>query len=116
MFVSVQMSAIEVPEGFTALFNGKNLSGWKAKAGGWRVENGTLARRKGAGYIWTEEVYGDFILDLEVKVSPRCNSGTRIPGTNRADSSLPSCGNGLPPVFAQCLRTAHIGQALSGGA
>jgi len=75
MFVSVQMSAIEVPEGFTALFNGKNLSGWKAKAGGWRVENGTLARRKGAGYIWTEEVYGDFILDLEVKVSPRCNSG-----------------------------------------
>ena len=73
--ISVPMSASEVPAGFTALFNGKDLSGWKAKPGGWRAENGTLARRKGAGYIWTEEGYGNFILDVEVKVSPRCNSG-----------------------------------------
>ena len=75
LFIFTSLPAGEVPAGFTALFNGKDLSGWKAKAGGWMVENGLLARRKGAGYIWTEKNYGDFILDVEVKVSPRCNSG-----------------------------------------
>lgn len=65
----------EPPKGFTALFNGKNLDGWKAKPNGWAVENGILTRKPKSGYIWTEEAYGDFVLDVEVKVSQRCNSG-----------------------------------------
>jgi len=65
----------EPPKGFVALFNGKNLKGWNAKPNGWTVEDGVLARKPGSGYIWTKEAYGDFILDVEVKVSPRCNSG-----------------------------------------
>ena len=69
------LPAKPVPAGYTALFNGKDLSGWKAKKGGWMVQDGVLARRKGSGYLWTEKSYGDFILDVEVKVSPRCNSG-----------------------------------------
>lgn len=63
------------PKGFTALFNGKNLNGWKAAPNGWQVVNGVLSRTRKSGYIWTEQAYGDFILDLEVKISPRCNSG-----------------------------------------
>ncbi len=69
------LNAGEPPKGFTALFNGKNLDGWKAKTGGWAVEDGVLTRKPRSGYIWTEKAYGDFILDVEVKVSPRCNSG-----------------------------------------
>ena len=68
----------EPPKGFTALFNGKNLDGWKAKPNGWAVENGILTRKPKSGYIWTEEAYGDFVLDVEVKVSQRCNSGIFI--------------------------------------
>jgi hypothetical protein len=69
------LNAGEPPKGFTSLFNGKNLDGWKAKPGGWTVEDGVLTRKPRSGYIWTEKAYGDFILDVEVKVSPRCNSG-----------------------------------------
>ena len=63
------------PKGFVALFNGKNLDGWQAKKNGWAVEDGVLVRKPGSGYIWTKKSFGDFVLDLEVKVSSRCNSG-----------------------------------------
>ena len=63
------------PKGFVALFNGKNLDGWQAKKNGWAVEDGVLVRKPGSGYIWTKKSFGDFVLDLEVKVSRRCNSG-----------------------------------------
>ena len=65
----------EPPKGFDKLFNGKNLDGWKAKPNGWTVEKGVLTRKPKSGYIWTEKAYGDFVLDVEVKVSKRCNSG-----------------------------------------
>ncbi|MBT5322640.1 MAG: DUF1080 domain-containing protein [Verrucomicrobiales bacterium] len=63
------------PKGFVALFNGENLDGWQAKKNGWAVEDGVLVRKPGSGYIWTKKSFGDFVLDLEVKVSSRCNSG-----------------------------------------
>jgi len=69
------LAKAEPPKGFSALFNGKNLDGWNAKPNGWAVENGILTRKPRSGYIWTEKAYGDFILDVEVKVSKRCNSG-----------------------------------------
>lgn len=64
--------------GWQPLFNGKDLSGWqdasgKAPSDGWVVDNGTLARKKNAGYIWTKDRFGDFILDLEFKTEG--NSG-----------------------------------------
>ena len=65
----------EPPNGFDTLFNGKNLDGWKAKPNGWTVEKGVLTRKPKSGYIWTEKAYDDFVLDVEVKVSKRCNSG-----------------------------------------
>ncbi|MHC4637950.1 MAG: family 16 glycoside hydrolase [Planctomycetota bacterium] len=50
------------------------LKSWILKPGSWAVENGELAL-KGGGYIWTKERFGDFILDLEFKVSEKGNSG-----------------------------------------
>ena len=75
LIASATLNAGEPPKGFTALFNGKNLDGWQAKPNGWAVEKGVLTRKPRSGYIWTEKSYGDFILDVEVKVSSRCNSG-----------------------------------------
>jgi len=69
------LTKAEPPKGFTSLFNGKNLDGWNAKPNGWAVENGILTRKPRSGYIWTKKAYGDFILNVEVKVSKRCNSG-----------------------------------------
>jgi len=70
-------------EGFTPLFNGKDLSGWKTGPdNAWAVEDGTIAlkgrsdgREHNADYLWTEKTYGDFILELEFKIPERANSG-----------------------------------------
>jgi hypothetical protein len=42
--------------------------------GAWVVEDGCLARKGGAD-LWTVDQYGDFILDLEYRIAPGCNSG-----------------------------------------
>ncbi|HUT34461.1 MAG TPA: DUF1080 domain-containing protein [Planctomycetota bacterium] len=67
-------------EGVTVLFDGKGLDAWTQKAqGGWTVDDeGCLAWQKGCGYIWTKEQFGNFVLDLDFKVSPGCNSGIFI--------------------------------------
>jgi len=44
--------------------------------GKWHVlEDGSLECLPRCGYIWSKEQYGDFILDFEVKVSKKANSG-----------------------------------------
>jgi len=44
--------------------------------GKWHViADGSLECLPRCGYIWTKQKYGDFVLDLEFKVTPRCNSG-----------------------------------------
>jgi hypothetical protein len=58
------------PEGFTPLFNGKNLDGWKAtgKADQWAVENGVIAcKGGGGGWLLTEKEYGDFEFRCEYR-------------------------------------------------
>ena len=69
------------PEGFTALFDGESMDGWftvpEAPQKAWKVDSkqATLGRSYRGGYIWTEKSYGDFILQLEYKISRLCNSG-----------------------------------------
>lgn len=65
-------------DGFVSLFNGEDLTGWSAKPDSWYVEDGAIAWKKGAGFIWSEKQYGDFVLDLEFKIAPRANSGIFI--------------------------------------
>ena len=55
-----------------------NLRAWMSASGekpspGWVLEEGALVRRDRAGYIWTKERFGDFVLDLEFKTEG--NSG-----------------------------------------
>lgn len=71
-------------DGFTPMFNGKDLSGWTTN-GNWVVEEGnviTLKPRPGESgwkrygdYLRTDKKYGDFILDLEFKFDAQGNSG-----------------------------------------
>lgn len=64
--------------GWRVLFNGKEFSGWQDASGnapsaGWVIEDGAMVRKEKAGYIWTKDRFGDFILDLEFKTEG--NSG-----------------------------------------
>lgn len=60
-------------EGFTSIFNGKNLDGWivpEGDGGHWKVKDGVIdydagSEAKGDKNLWTAKEYGDFILQLD---------------------------------------------------
>lgn len=73
----------EKAEGFVALFNGRDLTGWKflggAKAEGWTVTDGLLVcTGKGHGWLGTDRDYADFVLRLEYRLGPAGNSGVYL--------------------------------------
>ena len=67
--------------GWTSLFDGKTLTGWKSYSGRpigsqWVVEDGAIhLTAGGGGDIVTREQFKDFELAFEWKVSPGANSG-----------------------------------------
>ena len=66
-------------EGFTPLFNGKDLTGWAAAQGGtgmWRIEDGALTCTGPRDHLLTtRNDFGDFHLRAEVKINANGNSG-----------------------------------------
>jgi hypothetical protein len=101
-------AAEEPPEGFIRLFNGKDMTGWRAlghfhpkkyKALSeeerkeldaknmaefkkhWRVENGELVNDGKGPYATTDKDYGDFELWIEYKTVPMADSGIYLRGT-----------------------------------
>jgi Domain of Unknown Function (DUF1080) len=66
-------------DGWTALFNGKDLSGWKNNGQEkWVAEQGTILCQSTAnkyGYLTTEKTYRDFDLRLKFKGEAAGNSG-----------------------------------------
>lgn len=73
-------------DGFTSLFNGKNLAGWNAKPGWWRVEDGALTVESTpekpcteCNYlIWRGDQPADFELLADFKLSSEANSGIQL--------------------------------------
>jgi type 1 glutamine amidotransferase len=74
--------------GFRPLFNGKDLTGWKARPRSWVAKEGNLERRS-SGDIWTEAEFGDFVLDLEFMLSRYAKSGVLIRGGGASDRRNP---------------------------
>jgi hypothetical protein len=72
------------PEGFTALFNGKDLTNWKADpktAMHWTVKDGVLHYDgKGRISLVTDKDYGDFILYVDWKIQKEGDSGIYLRG------------------------------------
>jgi hypothetical protein len=68
--------------GWIALFNGKDLSGWKNNGEEkWVVEQGTILCESTAnkyGYLTTEKTYRDFDLRLKFKGEAKGNSGVFV--------------------------------------
>jgi hypothetical protein len=80
----------DAPEGFTALFNGKDLTGWKVNEGGkmsvWGADNGLLyVQGSGGGWLMTEKEFGDFELRLEFKMPEKGNSGVALRSPMKGD-------------------------------
>jgi hypothetical protein len=94
-----QVSATQGPDGFTSLFNGRDLTGWKIPAGDnghWRIVGGVIdydaeseAKEKD---LWTERTYRDFTLRVEwrIKSTPYVNPSVpiiRFDGTHKKDAA-----------------------------
>ena len=79
------------PEGFKAVFNGRDLAGWEGSPEYWSVEDGCL-NGKADGTLkfnrfltWRGGTVKNFELRVKVKVSPTGNSGLQYRGTERPD-------------------------------
>ncbi len=75
--------AAEAEEGFTPIFNGKDLTGWEGDAKLWLVEDGVLIGRSAGikynDFLATTKSYGDVVLRLQVKlVENKGNSGVQF--------------------------------------
>ena len=72
-------------KGWTSLFDGKSLNGWKKVAGNadYKIDNGailgTTVINSPNTFLITEKQYGDFVLELEVKINDTtANSGIQF--------------------------------------
>ena len=78
--------AAETPAeaGFTALFNGRDLTGWIGAVDGFEVRDGAIVCKTGqGGTLFTRGTYRNFVVRLEFKLPPAGNNGLaiRYPGT-----------------------------------
>lgn len=84
-------TAAEPPAGFTAIFNGQDLSGWKGGSEYWSVEDGCLTGQADGTLdynrfiTWTGGRVKNFELQVKVKVTPDGNSGLQYRGQERPD-------------------------------
>ena len=78
-------------EKWIELFDGKSLDGWSVHSGfaKYRIEDGaivgTTVKKSPNTFLCTDKSYGDFILEFEVMVDPRLNSGVQIRSTIAAE-------------------------------
>jgi hypothetical protein len=84
-------------EGFTPLFNGKDLTGWvygrrgdaENRTGkGYQVENGVLfTTNEDGGNLYTEKEYADFVLRFDFKLTENANNGIGIRAPLEGDAA-----------------------------
>lgn len=108
------------PEGFTALFNGKDLTGWKGLTGkggspierakltpeqlkaeqekadermraAWSVKDGILVFNGKGDSLCTEKEYGDFELYVDWKIEKNGDSGIYLRGSPQVQIWDPNC-------------------------
>ena len=80
IFTSLAINA----QNWTNLFNGKNLDGWEIKQGSaeYKVDGNEIIGYSKLGtestYLCTKKLYGDFILEVDVKMEVGLNSGIQF--------------------------------------
>lgn len=85
-----QLTSAEKEDGWKMLWDGKTTEGWRGARlddfpeQGWEIEDGILtvlasggAESAGGGDIVTKEVYGDFELKVDFKITEGANSGIK---------------------------------------
>lgn len=91
VLASLAVPGLPADRGFTPLFDGKTLDGWKLAGGhgaGYVVENGNIVcPADGGGNLFTEKEYANFVLRFEFKLSPGGNNGIGIRAPLEGDAA-----------------------------
>ncbi|MFY0626777.1 MAG: DUF1080 domain-containing protein [Reichenbachiella sp.] len=78
-------------DGWTNLFNGKNLKGWKVIGGSaeFKVKDGVIVGTSKLNtpntFLISKKLYSDFILEYEAKIDPKLNAGVQIRSNTSPD-------------------------------
>jgi len=94
-FIGTEANAQASQDGWTSLFNGKNLKGWVQRNGTakYKVKNGEIIgitkTKIPNSFLCTDKNYDNYILEFDVLVDPEVNSGVQF-----RTNSIPSYSNG----------------------
>jgi hypothetical protein len=91
-------AVLRAQDGFTTLFNGKDLAGWvygrqadgrENRTGkGYQIEKGVLFTTKAdGGNLFTEKEYADFVLRFEFRLTENANNGIGIRAPLEGDAA-----------------------------
>jgi hypothetical protein len=104
-------------DGWTNLFNGEDLNGWKSLGGQaeFKIENGEIVGYAKANtpntFLATEEEYGDFVLELDLKIE-NLSSNSGVMARGQFD---PAGKDGQGLVFGYQIEADPTERAWSGG-
>ena len=75
------LTAEEKAEGYSSLFNGRNLDNWVGNKDSYKAEDGMIVVKPSdgsGGNLYTEKEYADFIFRFEFLLTPAANNGLGI--------------------------------------
>lgn len=116
-YLLFQTESIAQNTQWRTLFNGKDLSGWKAVAGEaeFKVENGVIVGYAKANtpntFLISEQQFGDFVLELDLKIE-NLSSNSGIMARGQYD---PKAREGQGLVFGYQIEADPTSRAWSGG-
>jgi len=87
---AVGLSEAEVKEGFTSLFDGKNINEWISNTGGYLIKDGALVvnpEKGSGGNLYTKETFSDFIYRFDFQLTPGANNGIGIHAPLEGDAA-----------------------------
>ncbi|MEY2408727.1 MAG: hypothetical protein QOF48_1397 [Verrucomicrobiota bacterium] len=83
-----QILASKGGEGYQAIFNGVDFSGWDGPVDQYEVKEAGIVCKKGkGGTIFTKDEYADFVARFEFKVPPNGNNGLAIRYPGKGDTA-----------------------------
>jgi hypothetical protein len=89
--LALSCAAFGVEKGFTPLFDGKTLNGWRlvhGKGPGYVVESGKIVcPADGGGNLFTEKEYANFVLRFEFRLTEGGNNGIGIRAPFEGDAA-----------------------------
>jgi hypothetical protein len=91
LFAAAALAGAPAEPGFTSLYNGKDLTGWKLvgqEGRGYIIENGLLeCPADGGGNLFTEKEYANFVFRFEFKLEEGTNNGIGIRAPYEGDAA-----------------------------